>query len=676
MEITPLSTNEILLAAQDQSNIAELLDDESLTNIAQRVVDDYNLDKDSRSPWEDKMMPAMKLVLQVMENKNFPWDGAANVKFPLMTIAALRFQAEAYPALISGTQIVKMRVIGKDPDNEKAKRAVRISTHMSYQLLEEDEEWEENTDLETLVAPIMGAAFKKSYYDPSREHNVSECVLPEHIVIPYYAKSVETAQRITHEINTIFHNDLIERQRSGIYRDVELGQPRAKSGQSVNDESTGMSAPHNDEDAPYNILEQHRWLDLDGDGYKEPYIVTVDKDSVETLRIAARFTEEDVYTNNDGDIAKIDPIHHFTRKLFIPSPDGGIYGLGFGILLGPVNETVNTIINQLLDAGTMATLGGGFLGRGIRIKKGSARFKPFEWKQADFQGDDIRKGILPLPVREPSNVLFQLLGLLIDYGERLTSTTDMRMGESPGQNQTATTTMAVLEQGQKIYSAIIKRMYRGLKSEFRKLYRLNSIFLDPESYYEVLDTGQSGVIYQQDYKLADQKNVRPAADPNMVTDTVKISRAQALVERATGTPGYNPEEVERRFLMALQIPDMDKIYPGWEAFPPRQDPKAAIEQAKNELKQFEAQRKFELEEFRLINEVQKTDADIALMEAQIVNLEAQSILALAKADAQENTEEQNEFQKKIEIMKVRLQQAKIARDIKADSISKGKEESK
>ena len=225
------------------------------------------------------------------------------------------------------------------------------------------------------------------------------------------------------------------------------------------------------------MIEQHLYLDLDGDGYQEPYVAIVHKASKQLLRLVPRFFTSSIEFSKDDKILSIKAEQYFTKYPFIPSPDGGFYDLGFGVLLGPLNSSINTIINQLIDAGTMANTAGGFLGRGIKIKGGNSSFAPNEWKPVESSGDDLRKSIVPLPVREPSQVLFTLLSLLINYGERIGGSVDILVGQNPGQNTPAETSRTMAEQGMKIFSGIFKRTYRSLRDEFRKQYRLNHLYL-------------------------------------------------------------------------------------------------------------------------------------------------------------------------------------------------------
>jgi len=426
----PVST---LKAFISEDNIADGMDEQELALIGRGVVEGYKRDLDTRSEWEERLEESLKLAAQVTEAKSFPWEGAANVKYPLLTTAALQFASRAYPALVPGPNLVKGRVIGFDEDGSKMEKAIRIGKHMSYQLMEEMEDWEEDMDKLCIIIPIVGCAFKKTYYSPLKDQNISELVLAQDLIVDYYAKSLEDATRITHRLY-FTERDVVERQLSGAYLRADLSPASAPDTDDAHDEINGLNQSEDDDSTPYTILEQHGYLDLDEDGYSEPYIITVELESEKVLRIVPRFDAEGI-VNVEGQVVKINPVHYFTKFSFIPNPDGGFYDIGFGTLLGPINNTIDSSINQLLDAGTLSNLPSGFLGRGIRLKGGNYRFTPGEWKFVNSTGDDLRKGIVPLPVNAPDAVVFQLLGLMIQSGERLSSTVDSMVGENPGQNQ-------------------------------------------------------------------------------------------------------------------------------------------------------------------------------------------------------------------------------------------------
>jgi chaperonin GroES len=608
-----------------EANIADLLCKEDLATIGGQISKDFDNDLMSRSSWEKRTETSLKLALQVAETKNFPWANASNVKFPLITIAALQYHARSYPVLVDSDMPVKCRVVGEDKDGIRAARSTRVEQHMSYQLLEEDEDWESEMDKVLITQPIIGCAFKKTYYDPIRKHNISENVLAKDLVVNYWTKSLETASRVTH-ILQMTKNEIYERVALGLWCEISEGRQQQYSSsvmgsglQQAQDKAQGMTPPEsNDPSTPIEILEQHCTIDFDDDGYAEPYIVYVRRDNKQVARIVARYTEKDVTRNKDEKVLSIKAEQYFTKYPFIPSPDGGFYDLGFGVLLGPLNESINTIINQLVDAGTMANTAGGFLSRGIKLRGGNYSFNPMEWKHVDTTGDDLRKGIVPLPVREPSQVLYTLLDLLINYGQRISGSVDILSGQSPGQNTPAETSRTMAEQGMKIFNGIFKRTHRSLKQEFRKLYRLNQIFITENTPY-VSNAKNTGLVLVSDYE-GPVTDVMPTADPSITSDTQRLNQAAAIAARVQATPGlFNRYEAEYTFLKAMKITNIDKILPdpnGPNAVQVPPNPKLQIEQLKIQAKQASDQLNMKMALLKLMSEAELNQAQIQKLTAE------------------------------------------------------------
>jgi hypothetical protein len=691
MQTESLNLREI----EKSKNVDTFLSPEQSDTIGREVVDAYLEDKQSRLEWEKRMDAAIKLALQMVEAKSYPWPNASNVKFPLVTIAALQFSARAYPALVKVPNLVSYRVTGEDPDGQKAGRASRIGRHMSYQLLDQDEAWEEDTDRKFIVVPIIGCAFKKTYWDAVKEANCSRLVLPQNLVVHYYTRSIEECERKT-EVFELYKREIRERQLRQLYSEKELGQPQA-SQPKLSDQRQGVTPPIQSDATPRQLLEQHTYRDLDGDGYPEPYIVTVDFASRKVLRIVARFakveTEQSVQiealrkqrvsldlkiaeiieqvkaatAQALGDPEQVDPeaaqmamqaaeqhiaeqvapyksvqaqidaqmqalqqsdqtepkvlsiqaLEHYTKYGFIPSPDGGFYDLGLGALLGPVNDSVNTLINQLIDSGTLQNGSQGFIGKGARIQGGEVRFKPFEWKRVNVAGQTLRDSLVPLPVNQPSNVLFQLLSLLISYGEKISSVNDAMSGNNPGQNTPAFNMNAMLEQGLQVFNGIFKRLYRSFRKELRKLYVLNRLYLNPIEYFETLDGRWSAL--QNDYS-ADERDVVPAADPNAFSNMQNMMKAQFLAQRAASVPGYNLAKVERMLLEAADIPDPQEVYPvdeqGNPSIPAPKNPEIELAAAEEHRRTIEAQSRMHLDALR-------TDSEIAVNESVVLKTMAE-----------------------------------------------------
>jgi hypothetical protein len=609
-----LNINKII----NSPNIAEMLDARDLTTIGANVINEFNLDKDSRSQWERRVESAMKLALQVAEAKSFPWTNASNIKFPLVTIAALQFHSRAYPALIPTQDIVRVdcdysSTLDQNQVKQYEDKNKRVEKHMSYQLLKQDENWESEMDKVLITVPIVGCAFKKTYWDFNEDHPISENVLAKDFVVSYWTKNLKDCNRQSHVLY-LSANDVISRQRRGIWSDFKLNPPQTFVSDNLSeaqDLAQGVHQPQSDPGTPYEFIEQHRWEDLDGDGFKEPYIITVHKDTSKVVRIVANYFETSIKRNSKGEILSIKPESYFTKYSFIPSPDGGFYDIGFGILLGPLNESINTIINQLIDCGTMANTAGGFLSRGIKIRGGNYNFAPMEWKHVDSTGEDLAKGIYPLPVREPSQVLYTLLTTLVNYGERIVGSTDIMVGENVGQNTPAETSRTMAEQGMKVFAGIFKRIYRSLNEELRKVYRLNQLYLPAEFKF-----GGNAVL-QADYD-GSSIDLRPSADPYVVSDVQRVMQAETLKMTALSVPGFNTYKVMRRYLEALKIPNIDDVLPdpqGPNAIPSQPDTKVQVEQIKAQERKLSLETKFKLGVMKLQQEAEVNRAKILKMEA-------------------------------------------------------------
>ena len=600
-----------LEALIDSINIAEDLDDDTLTAIGQEVKQGYENDLSTRSEWERSIDEWTKLAKQTIEPRTYPWPNASNIKYPLLATAAMQFAARAYPSLVpSNGRVVAARIVGKDPDGQKYERAQRVSTYMSYQLMDEMYGWEEDMDRMLIMLPIVGVLFKKTYWDSLNKKNCSKLILPKSLVVDYWTTCLEKAERIS-EVIEMSPRLLKERQNAEMFLDIDLGTPSVTIPKNVG----APQPPAADEATPHILIEQHMFYDLDDDGYREPYIVTIHKETGKVLRIAANFDKDSIVEKN-GKIIKIDPVQYYTKFGFIPNPDGGFYDIGFGTLLGPLNESVNTLINQLVDAGTLSNLQAGFLGKGLRIKMGETRFQPGEWKTVNATGDDLKKSIFPLPTREPSAVLFQLMGSLITSGKELASVAEIFTGKMPGQNTPATTTMATVEQGMKVFTAVYKRIFRSLAQEFNKLYRLNSIYMNPTDYVEVVDTE----IGQEDFNTKDY-NIYPGADPTATSQQEKLMKAQGLMELLQSGI-LDPVKVVYRILDAQEQPNWQELIrpevaESGQPPPPPPDPKLQEMQMTAELKDKELQMKGAAQQ--QAGELKARDAATQLMMKQQAN---------------------------------------------------------
>lgn len=611
----------------EASNVADLLTDEQLLRIGDDVCKGFHTDLRSRGPWETDLEKWTKMALQIADKKTFPWPNAANIKFPLLATAAMQFAARAYPTLVpSDGKVVKCKVIGRDEDGQKAERAYRISTHMSYQVLYEMDEWEEDMDKLLISLPIAGTCFKKTYWDANKQRNCSRLVLPKYLVVNYNAKSLEEAERVS-EVVFLTKRQIIERQKRKIFTDVDLDEPSTSDMEDLNRVNNAFQLEAEaDDTTPYTLIEQHTYLDLDGDDYSEPYIITVEIKTKKVFRIVPRYTQETVLMDEDSNVVAIDPIQYYTKYGFIPNPDGGFYDIGFGRLLGPINESADTIINQLVDAGSLSNLQAGFIGKGLRIKMGETRFQPGEWKAVNAVGDDLKKQIFPLPVREPSEVLFKLLDLLLKSGKELASVAEIFVGKMPGQNTPATTTMATIEQGMKVFTAVYKRVYRSLAKEFKKLYVLNRTYMNPEEYISVIDQQ----IPQSDYE-GPEDDIIPGADPTAVSSQEKQAKAQAVMQLLNlGT--VNPMWATQMYMEAHEVPNWQQ---GVSQPQPKEDPKVEALKAKAQIDGQKAQNDIMISREKLkmeqMSKEQEAQHKARLQQMELEGKQMEAVLAGRKA---------------------------------------------
>lgn len=576
---------------KSSNNIVELLDDEQLAHIASVVIDGYEIDEDSRLEWKHTVDKAMEIAKQIQTKKDFPWPGAANIKMPIITRACIDYASRTLPEIIQNDRIVKAKVLGMD-DGRKQARADRVTKFMSYQLLHKSPDWENGVDSLLQTLPVLGTVFKKTYYSEIEKRIISEMCVPDRIVVNYNSTSLETARRITHVL-TMYTNDIVERQHRGIFND-DVDVESLKTADTMFTDKQGQNAiDPSDQDMPIDILEQHCYFDLDGDGYKEPYVALVHKDSRQVLRIVQRFKKIE---RSGGKIARIEPEHYFTDYHFIKSPDGGFYSMGFGSLLLPMNTAINTLINQLIDAGTLSNTQGGFLGRGLRLKNGEFRVKMGQWKVLDAaSGTKIADNVYPLPVREPSQTLFQLLGLMTQMAQDLSSTTDVLSGKQPAQNVSGNTISQLVEQGTKVFTAVNKRVYRGLKKEYQKIYELNHRNLSQKEYVNVLDDEEANV--KADFEM-DSIDILPVADPTLSSDQQRLQKALMIQQLQT---------VDRRAADAMVLDTMQVDEAQKAALLPQPDPNAPPPP-----------------------ETQKIMAEIQKMQAEIAKISAEATLHAEK----------------------------------------------
>lgn len=456
-------------------NLIELLDETELRELGASVRREFELDEAGRKDWLDMAKDALEAAAQKKpEKKSTPFDGSANVKYPILTTAILQFAARAYPAIVRGDEVVSAEVLGDDPDGQKAKRAERSSTYANDQLIYQCTEWEPGTDALLHALPCIGAGFRKVYWDNSLKRPRLDFVPAIDVVIPQDAPSLELSPRITH-IFTKYPYE-IELKTKG-------DNPEWGKCDYLSDTS--------DTQKKVEFLEQLRYADLDKDGLSEPYFVTVHRDTGTVVRIDPAFDEEDVVQNEQGEITNIKRVNCWIDYTFLPDPKGSPYGMGFGQLLQSISATIDTTVNELIDAGAWANSNTGFIAGGMGAGNFKTRGGDIDVRINSFRMlpgvTDIRGSVQRLDFPGPSQTLFNLLEFLIDAAKDITSVKDVLTGETNHQ-QPATSTLALIEQGLQVFTAIYKRIYRSMTREFEMLYRLNARYLDPADYQKFLDS--------------------------------------------------------------------------------------------------------------------------------------------------------------------------------------------
>lgn len=535
-----------LLELSESRNIAAQMDDAARGRLGATVLEEYQLDYRSMSDWREKMEKGLAMAsLARGEKRQKPFEGSSEVIFPLVTSAALQFNARAYPAIVQASDVVLCKVQGGDPSGQKAARGKRVSEFLSYTILSKIREWETETDALLTVLPIVGTMLRKVWYDESTGRTRVKLCDAGAVIINDRVKSLELAPRIS-EMMKLYPYEVEERRRAGLFLAVDL-----------------TASGDEDRDAPQEFIEQHRRIDLDGDGYPEPYVVTVHKDTQTVVRIVANYSLDDIVDGPEG-VVSIARRDHYVVYHFLPSMTGGFWGTGLGLLLGDISESINAIVRQMIDAGMLNNIGGGWIGaKDFRTKGGPMRIKPFEWKQVQAYGDDLRKAIVPLPKVEPSPVLFQMLGLLIEMGREIASVKDVMTGDANRQ-MTATTTLALIEQGQMVFTAAYKRIYRALGEEFRMIADITGQVTTDEEYsafHDLVDEqGQPVLIPVESDFGFDDMDIVPVADPRSVTSMQAMGRAQFLMEMAQAGI-VDPQEAGQRMLEAASIDDAEALVP-------------------------------------------------------------------------------------------------------------------
>ena len=537
-------------------NLAELLPDDVLEPIGNELAQNYQDYKSSRRDWEQSYTTGLDLLGFKYENRTEPFQGASGATHPVLAEAVTQFQAGAYKELLPAEGPVRTQIVGK-PDQTKESQAQRVKNYMNYELMEKMEEYEPEFDQMLFHLPLAGSTFKKVYYDDLLGRAVSKFVPADDLVVPYDATSLTDAEAIIHTIK-ISENDLRKQQVNGFYSDVDLGPPSNTTKDEVEKKEKELDGTKKvgRQESVYNLLECHVNLDLEGfedkddelnpTGIKLPYIVTVDEGSKQVLSVRRNYQPTDPKRNK---------IQYFVHFKFLPGL--GFYGFGLIHMIGGLSRTATAALRQLLDAGTLSNLPAGFKQRGVRVRDEAAPIQPGEFKDVDAPGGNLRDAFFPLPYKEPSGTLLQLMGIVVGAGQRFAAIADMQVGD--GNQQAAVgTTVALLERGSRVMSAIHKRLYTAMRSEFKLLAKVFKTYLPPVYPYDVV--GASREIKQMDFD--DRVDILPVADPNIFSMAQRITMAQTELQLATSNPQiHNLYGAYRKMYEALGVKDIDQVLP-------------------------------------------------------------------------------------------------------------------
>ena len=538
------------LTEQFYSNLAEEMSDDVLQRISNQLLDDYKKDRVSRKDWETSYTNNLDLLGIKHTEMTRPFKGSASVTHPLLSEAVTSFQAQAYKELLPSSGPVKTRVLGVE-DEQKMNQAQRVQDFMNYMITEEMEEYTPEFDQLLFYLALAGSAFKKVYYDEVMQRAVSKFIPAEDLVVPYYATDLMECERITHVIK-MGENEILKKQAAGFYRDVEL-KPTAAGPTEIEkkyQELEGVT-PSTDKQYSYSVLEMHVDLNLEefenNNSEKEvkiPYIVTIDEGSGEVLSI---------YHNYDINDETKKRKEYFVHFKFLPGL--GFYGFGLTHMIGGLSRTATQSLRQLLDAGTLSNLPAGFKSRGIRIRDDDQPFQPGEFRDVDAPGGNIKDQFQILPFKEPSATLYQLMGFVVQAGQKFAAITNMDTGNDL-QNRAVGTTVSLLERGSRVMSAIHKRCYYSMRREFRLLSKVFGTYLPPIYPYSVYGADQA--VKQTDFD--DRVDVIPVADPNIMSMAQRVTLANENLKIAMSNPMmHNLREAYRRVYEALGTQDIDQL---------------------------------------------------------------------------------------------------------------------
>ena len=549
------------------ANLSEFLDDGTLGELSSELRGLYDEDLESRAEWEDAYVNGLDLLGIKTEERSTPFQGASGITHPLVAESVTQFQAQAYKELLPSGGPVRTGVLGaKTPERDQ--QATRVQNFMNYQITEIMEEYDPDMDQLLYYLPLSGSTFKKVYFDPTKQRAVSKFIPAQDLVVPYSASDLMTANRVTHVLR-MDENEVRKMQVAGMYRDVELQSSDDVEEDAVEqkvNELQGLSKNYSDD--VMTILEMHADLDIEGfedmdeatgepTGIRLPYIVTLDQTSGRILSIRRNYDMNDPLQRKR---------QYFVHYKFTPGL--GFYGFGLIHMIGGLGRAATSILRQLIDAGTLANLPAGFKARGVRVRNSDEPLQPGEWRDIDAPGGSIKESIVPLPYKEPSGTLAQMLGGLVNDGRRFIALADQSVSDM-GQDTPVGTTVAMLERGMKVMSAIHKRLHYAQKTEFRLLARIFAENLPPMYPYEVTGAPQQVKVEDFDARI----DVLPVSDPNIFSMAQRVTLAQTQLQLAQSNPQmHNLHAAYRRMYQALEVQNIDEILPPPPPPPPPQDP--------------------------------------------------------------------------------------------------------
>ena len=640
-------------------NIAGRFDEDTLRAVGRSVIDGFQADMDSMDEWISFVEHGREMVKQETHSKDTPWKGAANFKSPLIMQSALKFSDRASSELLRQKELVKVDVIGRDDDGSKRDAADRVAIYSNNQINNDMEEWREEHEAMLYKLPYDGCCFKETFFDARLGRPVSNLIKYPNFAINNDVDSIKRAPRFS-KIIELRESEVIERFRQGIWIDTGVNFGDSENDEGVNEQS--------ENDNYTCFVEQRGCYDLDGDGYEEPYTFVVQESTGAVVRIMPRFDPRDVLvkdeqnkraaklsdimgasglarTDGEREIVRIKPNDIITKYGFVRDPNGGLLDIGYSYMLGSFSAAVNTTTNQLVDAGTLSNRQCGWLSKEFRRRMGDSSFRPGEWKSTNLSAQQLQSGVMPLPVKEPSQTLFALREQIKQEAQELSASADL--ASAIGANAPAATTLALINEAQQSTGAIIGRIYRGMSQEFRKLYEINAEFTDPVEYQTILDDPAAD--FESDFNIK-SVDILPTANPEVASKIQRIQMAEAELSRVdlVAAIGGNVRPIVENYYRAIGSANIDEIFP--ELTPDQQLQQLLSENpalqdlitgeqerldllaaAQADLLEREQQR----EDIRLTLESQKVENETRKTQAQVKKDESTTVLNLEKAETED-----------------------------------------